>query len=723
MTTQNQLHRLSLFLCGLASCFINLVAPPLKYGQVYTPKAKRLITTDDAIQMTRLADRSYRGGGPSTGRVANFSPDGKHFVIVLEKGNIQQDTNDYSLILYNTAEMFGSPKLDLLVTMSTTSPFRDAISDLRWLDDETLTFLGESLKVPSQVYTFSITTHTLTRLTNHPTALTNYDITRDGREIVFAAEPPADHSHRQEEDREGIVITTQLLEELLMDGPPYPDAQLFVQRQGKEPAQIPISGRLNYTGRISLSPDGRYALIGAWMRGVPAEWVGYEDKNIREIASTHTKGQLAPLSRYLLLDTTNWTLVPLLNAPNAPGFPQVIWASDSRSVSLKTYLPLDVADPEERKARSKDQMPVEIRLPTRELRRITEDDLRKELERANQKMDAGLDVSLEEDVNTPPKIYAIEPRNKQKVLLLDLNPQLSELDVGRVEIVTWKGTDGNETEGGLYFPPNYESRKRYPLIIQTHGFNPKRFSMDGINEWSSAFAARPLAARGFIVLQAGSSKKVQDITDTTNEGPTFMAEFEGAVDDLDRKGLVDRNAVGISGFSRTVYEVGYALTHSSYRFQAAVLVDGISGGYFQYLAWASTGDRTPERLNGGPPFGSGLGWWMKNSPSFNVDKVRAPVRLVALGRGSVLEMWEWFAELSLQNKPVDFVEIRDGVHLLHKPSHRRIAIQGVVDWFRFWLKGEEDPDPAKVSQYARWHDLRKLQEQNDRQQANPSPVH
>jgi hypothetical protein len=32
-----------------------------------------------------------------------------------------------------------------------------------------------------------------------------------------------------------------------------------------------------------------------------------------------------------------------------------------------------------------------------------------------------------------------------------------------------------------------------------------------------------------------------------------------------------------------------------------------------------------------------------------------------------------------------------------------------VDWFCFWLKGEEDPGPAKAEQYARWRELRKLQ--------------
>jgi hypothetical protein len=36
--------------------------------------------------------------------------------------------------------------------------------------------------------------------------------------------------------------------------------------------------------------------------------------------------------------------------------------------------------------------------------------------------------------------------------------------------------------------------------------------------------------------------------------------------------------------------------------------------------------------------------------------------------------------------------------------------QGDVDWFDFWLRGHEDPDPAKAEQYARWREMRKQQE-------------
>src|SRR5882672_10356722 len=103
--------------------------------------------------------------------------------------------------------------------------------------------------------------------------------------------------------------------------------------------------------------------------------------------------------------------------------------------------------------------------------------------------------------------------------------------------------------------------------------------MDGLNDWASAFAARPLAAAGFVVLQAAMYAD-----DSVEEGPHAMAEYEGAIDYLDARGLVDRNLVGITGFSRTFYEVGYALVHSKYYFAAANLVEGIDAGYFQFLA-------------------------------------------------------------------------------------------------------------------------------------------
>jgi hypothetical protein len=41
-----------------------------------------------------------------------------------------------------------------------------------------------------------------------------------------------------------------------------------------------------------------------------------------------------------------------------------------------------------------------------------------------------------------------------------------------------------------------------------------------------------------------------------------------------------------------------------------------------------------------------------------------------------------------------------------------VASDGNVDWFRFWLLGEEDPSAEKAEQYARWRELRTLQCRN-----------
>src|SRR5260370_32932995 len=130
-----------------------------------------------------------------------------------------------------------------------------------------------------------------------------------------------------------------------------------------------------------------------------------------------------------------------------------------------------------------------------------------------------------------------------------------------------------------------------------------------------------------------------------------------------------------------------------------------------------------EGINGGSPFGEGLKKWMEHSPGFSIDKVRTPFRIVApRSAASVLMEWEWFAALTRLRKPVEMVMMQDGEHILQKPLERKVSQEGNVDWFCFWLKGEEDPDPAKAEQYAPWHKLRRLQLENENKSATPQPT-
>jgi len=375
------------------------------------------------------------------------------------------------------------------------------------------------------------------------------------------------------------------------------------------------------------------------------------------------------------------------------------------------YLPLTDAAPIDREQRLNHTYDVEISVSRKSWRVITDHEW--PIDNTSQP----LHVVLREDVNTPPRIYVETLDGRNRALLLDPNPQLEGLALGKVETISWM-VHGIEVTGGLYYPPDYVQGRKYPLVIQTHGYVSAEFSMDGRSEWSSNFAARPLAAHGVLVLQAYSFKSTADhdaVAKDRSLGNTIEQSYaiftnmayDEAINSLAKRGLIDENDVGIAGFSRTVWFVAYALTHSTHHYRAAILTDGIDGGYFQYIAFRVN---DLERDNGGlQPFTrQGLEQWLEASPGFNLDKVHTPVRLVALDLSGVLEAWEWFAGLQLQGKPVDFVAIPDAVHMLERPSDRKTAMQGVVDWFNFWLCGKVDPAPAKASQYERWLKLQAM---------------
>jgi hypothetical protein len=193
-----------------------------------------------------------------------------------------------------------------------------------------------------------------------------------------------------------------------------------------------------------------------------------------------------------------------------------------------------------------------------------------------------------------------------------------------------------------------------------------------------------------------------------------MAAYEGAIDELDRRGWIDPTRVGIIGFSRTVYHVGYALTHSRYRFRAATLADGMDGGYFQYILAAYI---SPDSylVNGGRPLGEHLSSWFANAPGFNTERVETAVRIEGYGSIAYLTAWEWYRRLAEQKKPVELIFLPDAKHLLVKPWERLTSQEGNVNWYVFWLKGEENDGGGKPPEYERWRKLRDLSKKTEDQ--------
>ena len=57
-------------------------------------------------------------------------------------------------------------------------------------------------------------------------------------------------------------------------------------------------------------------------------------------------------------------------------------------------------------------------------------------------------------------------------------------------------------------------------------------------------------------------------------------------------------------------------------------------------------------------------------------------------------------------KPIELYIYPNELHVINQPKHRLEIYERNVDWFLFWLKDEEDPNPAKTDEFARWRMLR-----------------
>jgi len=81
------------------------------------------------------------------------------------------------------------------------------------------------------------------------------------------------------------------------------------------------------------------------------------------------------------------------------------------------------------------------------------------------------------DCVTPPDLYASALSEIEPVRLTDVNPWImKEILLADCEAVRWKSKDGMEIEGVLYVPADAKADERLPLMVTIHGGPPGHFA-------------------------------------------------------------------------------------------------------------------------------------------------------------------------------------------------------------------------------------------------------
>lgn len=725
-------------------------------------------TVQHSVEWTRIVSvGEWRSVQPPD--VVLFSPDRAQFLVRTRRGDVGRNVNVERILAFDVAAVTtylsssgALPPPAKVLAEALVQHDSNELKSVRWVDNRRVAFLAEGDDGVLQVFVTDLGSGSARQVTSARHGVASFAIIGDT--LVF-------YAYRDAVDTLVQPISDQFIYTVITPPEPTSEAvELFesslssgvVRRIDLPPARI-----FPQYQEIWLSPSGRYAMVLAPALSVPSHWTEYragaeESRYLRDAAVVESDSFPAMYSqklRYVVVDRERRETRPLVDAPSGSiartfGPTAVHWRDDERSVVVShTYLPLDVSDDEERLRRAGGPAVAEVDLqsgkgtaiawepragslangdwtglilsvewdpdsaavhvqrqtkagaPTHEYFRKTKNRWQQIAARPGSSQ-ASLSVEVRQSLNKRPQLYA-RTAGVAKVLL-DPNPHADGFSFGRVEEFSWTDDNNLRWRGGLIYPTGYVAGRKYPFVLQTHGYSPDLFLLDGPSEDSgTAFAAQALANAGFIVLQAGEIAAA--VTNDERESRLVAQGWRAAIRELIARGLVDPEKIGIVAFSRTCMHAIRFLADYPDIAGAATLADGPWWGYSSRVLLTNYPKSTVEdvlRTTGGKPELQHLQSWFDAQPLYQLPNSRAAIRLEAMGPISVVSLWETLAVLQNAARPVDMIYFPKGGHNLMKPVERVGSQQGNVDWFRFWLKDEADADPRKAVQYERWRRLR-----------------
>jgi len=272
--------------------------------------------------------------------------------------------------------------------------------------------------------------------------------------------------------------------------------------------------------------------------------------------------------------------------------------------------------------------------------------------------------------------------------LTKLNESLTKSRVfAKSEVIRWKGANGEEVEGLLRYPADYDPSKKYPVITAIHG-GPTSEDLDA---WSDrwAYPYQLLTQRGAFVLSPnyhGSSNYGLKWAESICCGNYYDLEtpdINAGVDYLIQKGLADADKVATMGWSNgSILSTSLITTYPS-RYKVA----SVGAGDVEWISdWGNVvfGDSFDSYYFGKAPM-QDPELYIRKSPFFKLDKVQAPV-LIFHGTADTnvptSQSWSYFRALQYYGKvPVKFVVFPGEPHGPRKLTHQMRKIDEEMAWF------------------------------------------
>ena len=298
-----------------------------------------------------------------------------------------------------------------------------------------------------------------------------------------------------------------------------------------------------------------------------------------------------------------------------------------------------------------------------------------------------------ETATNSPDFYHVDSAFEDPVALTNTNPQQDKYHWAGDELITFTTKDGEELEGRLIYPANYDPDKTYPMITYIYEKLSQSLHSYSIPSRTDEYNARRYSSEGYFVF-------MPDITyELSDPGVSAVESVVPAVNKVLETGMVNEDQLGLTGHSWGAYQTSFIITQTDL-FNSAVAGAPLTNMISMYnsIYWNSG---TPDAQI----FETSQGrfpdpWWkdwdnyVENSPIFNMQDVTTPL-LVQFGTddGAVdfNQGVELYNTMRRMQNPFVMLVYEGENHNLAQEENQIDYANRAFEWHEHYLLGKEAP--------------------------------
>ncbi len=286
----------------------------------------------------------------------------------------------------------------------------------------------------------------------------------------------------------------------------------------------------------------------------------------------------------------------------------------------------------------------------------------------------------------PSELYYMASASDAPRRLTDFNHEIASLALGKAEKFEWKGLEGFQEDGVLFYPPDFQKDRKYPLVLIIHG-GPTASSTTQFS-----FLSQLMAAHGYVVFSPNyrgsdnlGNAYQRAIWNDAGDGPG--RDVIAGIDALKRLSFVDTSKIGVTGWSYGGYMTSWLIGHYQI-WKAAMAGAPVTDIYDEYnLSDGNVSGR--YSFKGSPYVGDNLKDYRAQSPITYAAQMKAPTLIMqdtGDARVTITQGYSLFHALKDNGVPVKFLAFPVAGHSPGDPVRQMDVYRHWVEWMDQYLK-------------------------------------